>query len=99
MLLLGSTPVKRDCPKKCRTLTIDRYPTLYSKDEINEADEKKFHEALREMTSRRPRNDVLLPLLNKTFLIIRQCILHKDLSFTDIIKNYPVLKEPITVYI
>lgn len=91
---LDSTPSKRSRPKKVAVSLDDRYPTLNVSDDVSEEEERSAYTALmKEMRNAKPRKDVFLPLMKKTFGMRRHYILHTAASVQHIIRDYPGLKE------
>lgn len=63
--------------------------------DVHAEEEKSCWDALQvEMTSSRPRRDIFLPLMKKTFIMRRHFIIHNASSVHDILRDYPALKEP-----
>ena len=91
---IEATPCKRGRPKKAATRLSDRYPALNVNDDISPEEEKETFDALsEEMRSAKPRREVFLPLMRKTFVMRRHYILHNAASVRHIIRDYPALKE------
>jgi hypothetical protein len=87
------TPSKRGRPKKTISLN-DRYPVLAVNDTVTDEDDKSANEALhREFQHRRPRKDIFLPLMKRSFPMRRHFILHNASSVQGILRGYPALKE------
>lgn len=97
--MLETTPFKRGRPKKTAACLNDRYPALSTlTNDVHAEEEKSCWDALQvEMTSSRPRRDIFLPLMKKTFIMRRHFIIHNASSVHDILRDYPALKEPSAV--
>ena len=89
---LGSTPAKRGRPKKSRTSLADRYPTLTVTDAESSSYENNIRALSAEMESEKPRKDVYLPLMKRTFLQRREFVLTGARSVAEILQAYPALK-------
>ena len=89
MFGLGSTPAKRGRPKKSRTSLADRYPTLTVMDAESSSYESNIRALSAEMESKKPRKDVYLPLMKRTFLQRREFVLTGARSVAEIIQAYP----------
>lgn len=97
-MVTDTTPSKRGRPKKVAICLDDRYPALNLNGDITEEEERTSYTALtKEMKSPKPRKDLYLPLMKKTFVMRRQYILHHASSVKHIVQEYPALKDATVV--
>ena len=88
-----ATPCKRGRPRKIISLD-DRYPVVTANETVSTEDDIAANDALiKELQNAKPRKEIYLPLMKRTFPFRRHFILHNASSVRLILRDYPALKE------